>query len=238
MKLDILAIAAHPDDVELACGGTLFKHAQQGLKTGIVDLTIGQLGTRGSAEIRLQESYNAAKILKVAVRENLEMEDGFFVNDLEHQLKIISVIRKYKPEILLINAPDDRHPDHSKAAKLSSDAAFMAGLQKIETQFQGEIQEAWRPKQVYHYIQSKYLNPDFVVDISDCFEKKMQAILAYKSQFFNPDSNEEDTFISSPEFLDFVKARAQELGQICQVKYAEGFIAQRHVGVNLLTELF
>lgn len=238
MKLDILAFAAHPDDVELACGGTLYKHALMGKKTGIVDLTMGQLGTRGTPEDRIQEAHAAAKILKLSVRENLEMEDGYFLNDLPHQLKVIQAIRKYQPEILLINAPHDRHPDHGRAAALCRDASFMSGLAKIVTTFNGDTQEAWRPKVVYNYIQAMYLKPDFVVDVSDCYEVRMQAILAYKSQFFNPDSQEEDTFISSPEFLDFLKARSQEFGQITGVQYAEGFIAQRHVGVKDLTELF
>ena len=238
VKLDILAIGAHPDDVELSCGGTLYKHALAGKATGIVDLTSGQLGTRGSPELRIQEAHEAAKILKLAVRENLEMEDGFFTNDREHQLKLITSIRKYKPDILLINAPDDRHPDHGKAAMLASDAAFMSGLSKISTLHNGKEQEAWRPRNVYHYIQAKYLKPDFVVDISEHFEVKMQAILAYRSQFFDPKSKEKDTFISSQEFLDFLKARFQDLGQLAGVKYAEGFIAQRYLGVDDMTSLF
>lgn len=238
MKLDILALAAHPDDTELACGATLYKHALMGKNVGVVDFTSGQLGTRGTPAQRIEEAHAAAKILKLAVRENLEMEDGFFTNDVAHQLKVIQAIRKYQPDVLLINAPDDRHPDHGKAAKLSSDAAFLSGLSKIETFHNGAVQEAWRPKQVYHYIQAKYLAPDFVVDVSPYFDIKMQAILAYKSQFFNPESSEKDTFISSPQFLDFIKARCQELGQIAGVQYAEGFIAQRYLGVDDLTQLF
>ena len=238
MKLDILAFAAHPDDVELACSGTLYQHALMGKKTGVVDLTTGQLGTRGTPELRIQEAHVSAKLLKLAVRENLEMQDGYFLNDLPHQLKIIQAIRKYQPEVLLINAPTDRHPDHGRAAQLCTDAAFMSGLAKIETSFNGELQAAWRPKMVYNYIQAKYLKPDFVVDISDSFDIKMQSILSFKSQFFDPNSIESDTFISSPEFLDFVKARAQELGQIAGVRYAEGFIAHRYLGVKDLTELF
>ncbi len=238
MKLDILAFAAHPDDVELACSGTLYQHALMGKKTGVVDLTTGQLGTRGTPELRIQEAHVSAKLLKLAVRENLEMQDGYFLNDLPHQLKIIQAIRKYQPEVLLINAPTDRHPDHGRAAQLCTDAAFMSGLAKIETSFNGELQAAWRPKMVYNYIQAKYLKPDFVVDISDSFDIKMQSILSFKSQFFDPNSKESDTFISSPEFLDFVKARAQELGQIAGVRYAEGFIAHRYLGVKDLTELF
>ncbi|MCB0537650.1 MAG: bacillithiol biosynthesis deacetylase BshB1 [Bacteroidetes bacterium] len=238
MKLDILAIGAHPDDIELACSGTLLKHAKMGKKVGVLDLTKGQLGTRGTPEQRLQEANDAAKILKLAVRENLQMEDGYFVNDADHQKKIITAIRKYRPDVLLINAPDDRHPDHGKAAQLAKDAAFYAGLRKIETTFQGVEQKAWRPKNVYHYIQAKYLKPDFVVDISEEQEEKMKAILAYKSQFYNPNSNEPDTFISSNAFLQFVEARGREMGQICKVAYAEGFIGIRYMGVHDLSTIF
>lgn len=238
IKLDILAVGAHPDDVELSCGATLYKHAQAGKRTGVVDLTTGQLGTRGTPELRIQEAHAAAKILNLAVRENLEMQDGFFRNDEEHQLKVITAIRKYQPEVLLINAPEDRHPDHGKAARLVSDAAFLSGLTKIKTFHNGKEQEAWRPKNVYHYIQAKYLKPDFVVDVSEYFDVKMQAVLAYKSQFYDPNSTEQDTFISSRAFLDFLEARCRELGQITNVKYAEGFIAQRYLGVNDLTSLF
>lgn len=238
LKLDILALGAHPDDVELSCAGTLIKHARMGKKVGIVDLTSGQLGTRGNPELRIQEAHEAAKIMKLAIRENLQMEDGFFLNDKEHQLKIIQVIRKYRPDVLLINAPKDRHPDHGRAAHLSKEAAFLSGLAKISTSYNGKEQEAWRPKTVYNYIQSMYLKPDLIVDISEVMDEKMLAILAYKSQFFDPSSQEEATFISSPEFLDFIKSRARELGQIATCKYAEGFIAQRYIGVNDITELF
>lgn len=238
MKLDILAIGVHPDDIELACGGTLLKHAKLGKKVGVLDLTKGELGTRGTPEQRLIEAKNASKILKLAIRENLEMEDGYLVNDAVHQKKIITIIRKYQPDILLINAPDDRHPDHRKSAELAKDAAFYSGLVKIETSFQGKQQDAWRPKNVYHYIQAKYLKPDFVIDISSEFKEKMQSILAYESQFYNPNSNEPSTFISSDTFLKFIEARSREFGQISQVEYAEGFIATRYLGVNDLTSLF
>lgn len=238
MKLDILALGAHPDDVELGCGATILKHALLGKKVGIVDFTSGQLGTRGTPSLRIEEAHAAAKILKLAIRENLEMEDGFFINDKAHQLKIIEIIRKYQPDVLLINAPHDRHPDHGKAAQLSLDAAFLSGLQKIETSFNGQNQAAWRPKAIYHYIQAAYIQPDFVVDVSDLFDQKMEAVLAYKSQFYDPNSKEKDTFISSPEFLDFLKARAMELGQIAGVKYAEGFISKRQIGVQDITTLF
>ncbi len=234
MKLDILAIAAHPDDVELACGGTLYKHSLLGYKTGVLDLTMGQLGTRGSASIRLEEAKNAANILKLNVRENLGFEDGFFANDVRHQLKIIEVIRKYQPEIMLINAPEDRHPDHGRASKLASDAIFLSGLKKIETDFEGKAQSAWRPNQVYKYIQAQYIEPDFVVDISDVIDTKTNAILAYKSQFYNPNSKEEQTFISTPEFLEFIKARSIEMAEIAGVQYAEGFLCSRRPLVNNL----
>lgn len=238
MKLDILAIAAHPDDAELACGGTLIKHIKLGKKVGVIDLTKGQLGTRGTPAIRIQEAHQAAKILGLSVRENLEMEDGFFQNDTTHQIQLIQAIRKYQPAILLVNAPEDRHPDHGKAAQLAVDAAFMAGLQKIETKYNNQVQQAWRPNLIFHYIQAKYLKPDFVVDISNEFEQKMKAIKAYQSQFFNPNSTEKNTFISTPEFQQFLEARAIEMGQITGVKYAEGFIATRYLGINDLTKLF
>lgn len=238
MKLDILAIGAHPDDIELACSGTLLKHAKMGKKVGVLDLTKGQLGTRGTPEQRLKEANDAAKILKLAIRENLQMEDGYFVNDATHQKKIITVIRKYQPDILLINALDDRHPDHGRAAQLAKDAAFYSGLRKIETTFQGVKQDAWRPKNVFHYVQAKYLIPDFVVDITNEQKDKMKAILAYKSQFYNPNSNEPDTFISSNAFLQFVEARGREMGQICEVEYAEGFIGTRYIGIHDLSTIF
>ena len=186
MKLDILAFGAHPDDVELGCAGTLAKEVSLGKSVGIIDLTQGELGTRGSAEIRFQEATNAAQILGVTVRENLKMRDGFFVNDEAHQLQVIKMIRKYRPEIVLCNAVDDRHIDHAKGSKLISDSCFLAGLQKVETMLEGNIQAAWRPKLVYHYIQWKSIKPDFVVDITGFMDRKMKAIMAYDSQFYNP----------------------------------------------------
>ena len=227
MKLDILAVGVHPDDVELACGGTLLKQQALGYKTGILDLTTGQLGTRGTPEQRLVEADDAAKILNVSVRENLGMEDGFFVNDKAHQLKIIEIIRKYKPDIVLCNAINDRHPDHGRSAKLVADACFLSGLRKIETQVDGKIQDAWRLKSIYHYIQAYYIKPDFVVDVSEFIDDKMKAVFAYKSQFYDPESKEPDTFISSPQFLDFLKARSVELGTVCGVNNAEGFTVHR-----------
>lgn len=237
MKLDILAIGAHPDDVELGCSGTLSKEIAQGKKVGILDLTQGELGTRGSAETRMIEAKNAAKILNVAVRENLKFSDGFFINDKKHQAEIIKIIRKYRPEIVLCNAIDDRHIDHPKGGKLVSDACFLSGLRKIETHFEGQLQEAWRPKQVYHYIQWKSLTPDFVVDISEFMDKKMQSVMAYQSQFFDPESKEPETPISSKNFLQSVEYRAMDLGRIIGVEYGEGFTTKRYIGINSLFDL-
>jgi bacillithiol biosynthesis deacetylase BshB1 len=238
MKLDILAIGAHPDDVELGCGATIAKEISLGKKVGILDLTRGELGTRGSAEIRDKESKNAAKILNVLVRENLAFADGFFINDKIHQIEIIKIIRKYKPEIVLCNAIDDRHIDHSKGSKLVSDACFLSGLRKIETTLNNENQEAWRPKQVYHYIQWKNIEPDFVVDVSGFIETKLAAVAAYESQFYNPDSKEPSSPISSKNFLDSIVYRAQDLGRLVGVSYAEGFNTERYVAVKSFDNLF
>ena len=237
MKLDILAFGAHPDDVELGCAGTIAKEISLGKKVGIIDLTRGELGTRGSVEIRNSESAKASAILGVSARENLDMRDGFFVNDEAHQMKIIQVIRKYQPEIVLCNAVDDRHIDHGKGSKLVSDACFLSGLRKIETSLDGENQNAWRPKVVYHYIQWKNLEPDFVVDISDFMDVKMESILAYSSQFYNPNTNEPESPISSKNFLDSVKYRAQDLGRIIGTDFAEGFTVERYLAVNSLSNL-
>lgn len=237
MKLDILAFGAHPDDVELGCSGTIAKEISLGKKVGIIDLTRGELGTRGSVEIRNSESAKASEILGICVRGNLDMRDGFFVNDEAHQLKIIQMIRKYQPEIVLCNAIDDRHIDHGKGSELVSDACFLSGLRMVETVINGEKQSAWRPKLVYHYIQWKNLEPDFVVDISDFMEVKMQSILAYGSQFYDPNSNEPESPISSKNFLDSVKYRAQDLGRITGVAYAEGFTVERYLAVNSLGDL-
>ena len=237
MKLDILAFGAHPDDVELGCSGTIAKEISLGKKVGIIDLTRGELGTRGSVEIRNLEAAKASKILGISARENLDMRDGFFVNDEEHQMKIIKMIRKYQPEIVLCNAVDDRHIDHGKGSKLVSNACFLSGLRMIETALDGKNQEAWRPKVVYHYIQWKNLEPDFVVDISNFIEVKMESILAYSSQFYNPNTNEPESPISSKNFLDSVKYRAQDLGRITGVEYAEGFTTERYLAVNSLTDL-
>jgi bacillithiol biosynthesis deacetylase BshB1 len=231
-KLDLLAIGAHPDDVELGCGGTLLAAVAEGKKVGIIDLTQGELGTRGTVADRLKEGLLAGEMIGAAVRENLGMKDGFFVNDQTHQMMIVEVIRKYQPDIILCNAPEDRHPDHGKAAKLVADAAFLAGLVKVQTTHNGIAQTAWRPSHVFHYIQSRNLQPNFVVDISAYMDQKMASILAHASQFYNPNSNEPNTFISSDSFLEFIKGRAKEFGQQVGVQYAEGFISEKMIGIQ------
>ena len=237
MKLDILAFGAHPDDVELGCGATIAKEVSLGKKVGIVDLTRGELGSRGSADLRDEEAAIAAKILGISVRENLRFADGFFANDKTHQLQIIKMIRKYQPEIVLCNPVDDRHIDHPKASNLVSDACFLSGLIKIETELEGQQQEKWRPKQVYHYLQWKSSTPDFVVNVSDFMEVKIKAVLAYGSQFYNPRSKEPETPISSENFTDSVQYRAKDLGRLIGVEYAEGFTAERYVAVENLDKL-
>ncbi|WP_339840344.1 bacillithiol biosynthesis deacetylase BshB1 [uncultured Maribacter sp.] len=237
MKLDILVFGAHPDDAELGAGGTIAKEVALGKKVGIVDLTRGELGTRGSAEIRDKESAAAAKGLGVAVRENLRFRDGFFINDETHQLEIIKMIRKYQPHTVLCNAIDDRHIDHGKGSKLVSDACFLSGLRRIETKIGEENQVEWRPKLVYHYIQWKNLIPDFVVDISDYIEVKTDAILAYTSQFHDPTSNEPETPISSKTFIESVHYRAKDLGRLVGVDYGEGFTVERMIAVDSLDHL-
>ena len=238
IKLDILAFGAHPDDIELGCGGTIAKEISLGKKVGVIDLTKGELGTRGSAEIREKEAEKAKEILGLSLRENLNFADGFFINDKAHQLKIIEIIRKYQPEIVLCNAIDDRHIDHPKGGKLVSDACFLSGLRKIETFNNQKLQQAWRPKVVYHYIQWKNITPDFVVDISNFIEIKMKAVKAYSSQFYNPNSKEPVSPITSKNFLDSVKYRAQDLGRLVGVDYAEGFTTERFVAVKSLDKLF
>lgn len=237
MKLDILCFGAHPDDVELSCSGTILKEIASGKKVGIVDLTRGELGTRGSAEIRDAEAAKAAEILGVSVRENLGFRDGFFVNDEKHQLEVIKMIRKYQPEIVLCNAVDDRHIDHPKGSKLVSDACFLSGLRRIETVLDGENQTASRPKQVYHYIQWKNIEPDFVVDISGYMGTKLESVLAYSSQFYDPNSKEPVTPITSKTFLDSIKYRAEDLGRLVGVTHAEGFTTERYLAVNSLADL-
>jgi len=237
MKLDILVFGAHPDDAELGAGATIAKEIANGKKVGIVDLTRGELGTRGSAEKRDKEATAAAKILGVVVRENLELADGFFKNDSEHQLEVIKMIRKYKPETVLCNAIEDRHIDHGKGSKLVSDACFLSGLIKITTAMNGVEQEKWRPKLVYHYIQWKNIEPDFVVDVTGYIETKLKAVLAYDSQFFDAKSDAPQTPISSPNFIDSVTYRARDLGRLIGVEYGEGFTVERYVAVNNLDDL-
>lgn len=237
MKLDILAFGAHPDDVELGCGATIAKEVNNGKNIGIVDLTRGELGTRGTADTRDQEAIDAAKILGVTVRENLAFADGFFINDKAHQIEVIKMIRKYQPEIVLCNAIDDRHVDHAKGSKLVSDACFLSGLLKIETELDGKRQQQWRPKHVYHYIQWKHIEPEITVDVTDFIDIKMNSVLAYKTQFYNPDSKEPQTPISSKNFTDSIKYRARDLGRIIGVEYAEGFTVERYVAVESLFDL-
>ena len=237
MKLDILAFGAHPDDVELGCGATIAKEVSLGKKVGIVDLTRGELGTRGSAAIRELEAAKSATILGVSTRENMGFADGFFINDKNHQLEIIKMIRKYQPEIVLCNAVDDRHIDHPKGSSLVSDACFLSGLLKIETEIGGESQKKWRPKQVYHYIQWKNIEPDFVVDVSDFIDVKQKAVLAYSTQFYDPKSNEPETPITSKNFTESINYRAKDLGRLIGVEYAEGFTSERYVAVENLSKL-
>lgn len=237
MKLDILAFGAHPDDVELGCGATIAKEVSLGKKVGVVDLTRGELGTRGSAEIRDREAATAAKILGIHVRENLSFRDGFFINDEIHQLEVIKRIRKYKPEIVICNAVDDRHIDHSKGSKLVSDACFLSGLRRIQTTLDGVEQEAWRPKIVYHYIQWKNIEPDFVVDVSDFMQQKLDAVMAYSSQFYNPNSKEPISPIATKNFTESIEYRAKDLGRLVFTDYAEGFTTERYVAVNSLADL-
>jgi bacillithiol biosynthesis deacetylase BshB1 len=237
MKLDILAITAHPDDVELCCSGTLLTQMALGKKVGIVDLTRGELGTRGTPEGRIQEGLDAAAILGISIRENAGLADGFFKNDEEHQKKVISYIRKYQPDIVITNAIADRHPDHGRGAQLVADSCFYSGLRMIETlDDEGNPQQAWRPKNVFHSVQDRYVQPDFVVDISAFHDRKIQAIRAFKSQFFNPEykenSGEPQSYISSPEFLNFIIARAQEMGHSIGVQYGEGFTSYRKLGIK------
>lgn len=238
MKLDVLVLAAHPDDAEIACGGTIAKHVALGYKVGIVDFTRGELGTRGTPALREQEATEAAGILKVSARENLNLKDGFFQNDPEHQLAVVRAVRKYKPEIVLANAVYDRHIDHGKGASLGYDACFLSGLAKVETVGDdGRKQMPWRPSAVYHSIQSLFIEPDFIVDITAQFEIKMAAVRAFKSQFYDPDSAEPETYISSPSFLRMLEARAVEFGHAIGTHYGEGFTVRRYPGVNSLFDL-
>ncbi|NOT76415.1 MAG: bacillithiol biosynthesis deacetylase BshB1 [Cyclobacteriaceae bacterium] len=237
MKLDILVLAAHPDDAELGCGGTILKHIAAGKKVGVIDFTRGELGTRGTALTRDQEASDAARILGLTIRENLNLADGFFVNDQKHQMAVIRMIRKYQPDIVLCNAVHDRHPDHGKGSDLAYESCFFSGLAKIQTQLDGVEQKAWRPKAVYQYIQSEFIVPDFIVDISGTWEKKMEAIRAFKTQFYDPASKEPETYISNPNFTKLLEARAIEFGHAIGVQHGEGFTTRRWVGVKSLYDL-
>lgn len=238
MKLHLLAFGVHPDDVELGCAGVLIVEKANGKKTGIIDLTQGELGTRGTAATRKEEADDASKILDVDVRENLKMADGFFENNEQHQRKIIEVLRRYQPEIIICNAPEDRHPDHGRSASLVSDAAFLSGLSKIETTENGELQKPWRPKYVLQYIQDRYLKPDFIVDISSVLNQKIDSVKAYKTQFYDPTSTDANqTYISTPAFLDSVISRAAMFGKMIGVAYGEGFITKKMIGIKNLDAL-
>ncbi|MBC6609030.1 bacillithiol biosynthesis deacetylase BshB1 [Hymenobacter sp. BT188] len=238
MKLDILAIAAHPDDAEMSCAGALLAAASQGKKIGVVDLTRGELGTRGTPEIRAAEAAAASKILGLNARENLGLADGFFYNDREHQLPIIAAVRRYQPDIVLLNAIHDRHPDHGRGSQLASESCFLSGLKMIETLDEnGQPQSAWRPRLVYHYIQDRQIAPDFVVDISEFWDKKWEAIQAFKSQFFDANSTEPITYLSTPAFSKFMEARAREFGHLIGVEFGEGFTRERTLGVRQLSDL-
>lgn len=237
MKLDVLVFAVHPDDAELGCSGTILKEIAAGKKVGIVDLTRGELGTRGTVETRDQETFESTKSLGLHVRENLGMRDGFFRNDEQHQKMIIQMIRKYKPEIILCNAMHDRHPDHGRASELVSDAFFLSGLPKVETKLNGEIQLAFRPRLLLQYIQDSYIKPDILVDISDFFDKKMECIQAFKTQFFNTEGDGQETYISSPNFLKVIEARSREFGKSINATYAEGFTSKKLLGINDLFDL-
>jgi len=238
LKLDILVLSVHPDDAELGCSGTILKHIAEGKKVGIVDLTQGELGTRGSVEIRAAEATASAKILGLTVRENLGIPDGFFQNIKEYQLKVIAAIRKYQPEIIITNAYHDRHPDHGRANELVETAAFLSGLRKIETFENGKLQQEWRPSLVLHFIQDRYIKPDILIDVTEYWDKKIASIHAYGSQFYNPGwQDEPETYISSPDFIQVVEARAREFGKSIHAKYAEGFTSRKILGVDSLFDL-
>ena len=237
MKLDILVLAVHPDDAELGCSGTILKHIALGKKVGIVDFTRGELGTRGTAETRDAEAADSARILGLHARENLRFKDGFFKNDEAHQIEVIKMIRKYQPEIVLSNALEDRHPDHGRAGDLANDACFLSGLTKIRTQLNGDEQEAWRPRLLFQYIQDRYIRPDIIVDITPYIETKIASIKAFKTQFFNPELDEPDTYISSPDFFESVIGRCREFGKSIGTTYAEGFTSRKLLGIDDLFQL-
>ena len=238
MKLDILVLAAHPDDAELGCGGTILKHVSAGKKVGIVDLTRGELGTRGTEEMRATEAETSSKILGIKVRKNLGLADGFFENKKLEQLEVVKAIREFQPEIILANATFDRHPDHGRGASRAFESSFLSGLQRVETTVDGKKQTAWRPRAVYHYIQSQFIEPDFVVDVSDVWDKKMEAIKAFKSQFYDPSSKEPETYISKPGFLNLLEGRGTEMGHAIGVRYGEGFVNTRWIGIKSLFDIF
>lgn len=237
MKVDILAIAAHPDDVEISVAGTLMKHIDQGKKVAIVDLTEGELGSRGTVSDRYEEAANASALMGIHDRRNLQMEDGFFACSKSNLIKLVEQIRYYRPEVVLVNAVSDRHPDHGRASRLASEACFLSGLRRIETSLDLTNQELWRPKSVYHYIQDYYHQPDFVVDISAYVDRKIEVLKAFRSQFFDPESDQPETPISKQDFFEFLKGRWKEYGRLIGVDYAEGFTTERPVGVKDLTEL-
>ncbi|WP_026464488.1 bacillithiol biosynthesis deacetylase BshB1 [Adhaeribacter aquaticus] len=238
MKLDILAFAAHPDDIELGCAGTLISHIKLGKKVGVVDLTKGELGTRGTPEIRLQESEAATKLLGIHARVNLGLADGFFRSDKESLLQVVKVIRTFQPEIVIMNAIHDRHPDHGRGSDLVREACFLAGLKQIKTQEEtGADQEAWRPKNMYHYIQDRYIQPDLIVDITDYWDQKVATIKAFKSQFYDPSNTTPNTYISNPDFLKFIESRAREMGHAIGTTFGEGFTKEKHIGVKNLFDL-
>ncbi|MNU61228.1 1D-myo-inositol 2-acetamido-2-deoxy-alpha-D-glucopyranoside deacetylase [compost metagenome] len=236
-QIDILAIGAHPDDVELSAAGTLLKHRALGFTTGVIDLTQGELGSRGTKETRKEEAMAAAEILGLSARVNLKMADGFFTHSEENLRLIVEQIRRYKPSIVLLNSVSDRHPDHGKGSKLASEACFLAGLRRIETTWEGSPQEAHRPKAVYHYIQDRYLKPDFAVDVTDFVEQKFNSIKAYKTQFWDPNSTEPKTPISGEDFFEFLRGRMAEFGRSIGARYAEGFTVERLPGVDSLFDL-
>ncbi len=236
-KLDILVIAAHPDDAELGCSGTIASQVARGKKVGIIDLTKGEMGTRGTPELRIEEANKAGEILGLTMRMNMGFKDVFFEDDHTHRIELIKMIRKYQPEIILANAITDRHPDHGKGSSLVTNSCFMSGLRKIETELDGEVQSPWRPKHVYHYIQNNYIEPDFIVDISEHWETKVNSILAFQSQFFDPESKEPASFISDPDFLPFIEGRAREFGHRILATYGEGFTSERFVGVDDIFDL-
>jgi bacillithiol biosynthesis deacetylase BshB1 len=238
MKLDILAVGSHPDDVELGCSGTLINEIKRGKKVGIVDLTQGELGTRGTIETRYQEAADAAKILGVTIRENLQMRDGFFKNDEAHQMELVKVLRKYRPEIVIGNILEDRHPDHGRGGWLLYDACFFSGLRQVKSYDEsGKEQEKWRPKMLLHYIQDRFYEPDIIIDVSEVWEQRMDSIRAYKTQFHDPESTEPQSYLSNPDFMDAIVSRARLLGKRIGVKYGEGFLSKKSIGLTTLDAL-